>query len=80
MVLWFRSSQPGNLYTSNAKGLVGSVEGKETDSDWLRGQLHHLTKEQESRLEEFRSLCETEGCYMPRKGGHAEELDNTLLL
>lgn len=78
-MVWFRSSQPGNLYTSNEKGL-GSVEGKQTDSDWLRGQLHHLTEEQESRLEEFKSICETEGYYMPRKGGSAETLDNTLFL
>lgn len=47
---------------------------------WLAGHLHHLTPEQETKLEEFKKLCEEKGYYTPAKEGVKESHDDATML
>ncbi|PYH48769.1 SEC14 family lipid-binding protein [Aspergillus saccharolyticus JOP 1030-1] len=47
---------------------------------WLAGHLHHLTEDQEQKLEEFKKLCEQNGYYRPERDGEkASHGDATML-
>lgn len=51
-------------------------------TDWLSGHLHHLTPEQEGKLEEFKKLCAEKGYYKADVGdgsGKASHEDETVL-
>ncbi|RAH73064.1 SEC14 family lipid-binding protein [Aspergillus aculeatinus CBS 121060] len=47
---------------------------------WLAGHLHHLTEDQEQKLEEFKKLCEQNGYFRPERDGEkASHADATML-
>jgi hypothetical protein len=74
MVFWFGGPKPDSAVPLQAKKAIESTEQKEPGSDWLRGQLCHLTQEQECTFHEFRHLCKLKGLYVPDDGtDHDEE-------
>lgn len=51
------SDQPYNDPVASASAANGT--------EWLSGHLHHLTEEQEGKLEEFKKFCAEKGYYKP---------------
>lgn len=49
------SEQPQNDPVASASAAAGT--------EWLAGHLHHLTDEQQGKLEEFKKLCAEKGYY-----------------
>lgn len=51
-------------------------------TEWLAGHLHHLTKEQEEKLEGFKKLCEERGYFTSadEEGGKDASHDDAAML
>lgn len=47
---------------------------------WLAGHLHHLTDDQEKKLEDFKKLCEEKGYYKPERDGEKASHDDATML
>ncbi|KAI9037574.1 SEC14 family lipid-binding protein [Aspergillus affinis] len=82
MVFWFGVTKSDSAVPLQGKGPIESMEQKEPGSDWLRGQLFHLTQKQECTLHEFKHLCKLKGLCVPDDGTDQdeEEFDNAMLL
>ncbi|KAI9930041.1 hypothetical protein MW887_011851 [Aspergillus wentii] len=68
------SSQYNNDPVASASQAAGDA--------WLAGHLHHLTDDQEQKLQDFKKLCEEKGYYKPEgsgEDGKASHGDATLL-
>lgn len=67
------ADQPQNDPVASASAAAGT--------EWLAGHLHHLTDEQQGKLEEFKKLCAEKGYYKAagEDGGKASHDDATVL-
>ncbi|KAF9891219.1 hypothetical protein FE257_004783 [Aspergillus nanangensis] len=65
-------SDPQNDLVASASQAAGTA--------WLAGHLHHLTDEQEKKLEGFKKLSEENGYYTPAKDGQKPSHDDATML
>lgn len=82
-----KSSQPAS--ESDANSAHDAIEHKNdpvasasqaAGTAWLAGHLHHLTDDQEKKLEEFKKLCEEKGYYKPERDGEKASHDDATML
>lgn len=66
------ASAPQNDPVASASQAAGTA--------WLAGHLHHLTDEQEKKLEDFKKLCEEKGYYKPEREGEKASHDDATML
>lgn len=70
MPLWrTTSANTANAKSEMAQNDPAASASQAAGTEWLSGHLHHLTEEQEGRLEEFKELCAKEGYYTPASAG-----------
>ncbi|KAL4862262.1 hypothetical protein BDV12DRAFT_203213 [Aspergillus spectabilis] len=82
MVFWLGVPRSDSAVALQEKSPIESTAKKEPGSDWLRGQLCHLTQEQECTFHEFKHLCKLKGLYVPDDGSDQDEqgFDDAMLL
>lgn len=71
------ATQDHDLERSASQNDAAASAAQAAGTEWLSGHLHHLTKEQENKLVEFKKLCEEKGYYKSAgddaKPSHSDE-------
>ncbi|KUM60324.1 hypothetical protein ACN42_g6812 [Penicillium freii] len=60
-----QDSEPDLARTDSSKNDPAASASQASGTEWLAGHLHHLTPEQEEKLQEFKALCAERKYYTP---------------
>ncbi|CRL25714.1 Cellular retinaldehyde binding/alpha-tocopherol transport [Penicillium camemberti] len=60
-----QDSEPDLARTDSSKNDPAASASQASGTEWLAGHLHHLTPEQEAKLQEFKALCAERKYYTP---------------
>lgn len=60
-----QDSEPDLARTDSSKNDPATSASQASGTAWLAGHLHHLTPEQEEKLQEFKALCAERKYYTP---------------
>lgn len=86
MPFWSSSRKPTDDTASDTASMnqndVEASASAAAGTEWLSGHLHHLSSEQEGKLDEFKKLCADKGYYKADVGdgsGKPSHEDETVL-
>lgn len=86
MPFWSSSRKPTDDTASETASMnqndIEASASAAAGTEWLSGHLHHLSSEQEGKLDEFKKLCADKGYYKPDVGdgsGKPSHEDETVL-